>query len=82
MAEPGHEPRPIIKTRVGYIAAWIGIVVIIAGLLVIWISGLWGTFFGVLMIGTLFFVGIALPYIIDNVAEVMKRRVRNEKPNK
>lgn len=83
MAESGHKPRPMIRTRAGYIAAWAGIVVIVLGLGAIWLSGLWGTFFGVLTIGTLFFVGIALPYIIDNVSEaIQKRRAQNEKPDK
>ncbi|MBN1808514.1 MAG: hypothetical protein JW909_05560 [Planctomycetes bacterium] len=72
----------MIRTRAGYLASWAGIGVIGVGLAGLFAFDLFGTFFGVLVMASLFFAGITLPYIIDSVAfGLQERRGRNETPD-
>lgn len=66
----------VVRTRIGYFAMMAGVVlnVLVVGLL--FAFDVFGTPFGVLVLSTMFFVGLVIPYVIDWIAWKLSERGR------
>lgn len=71
-----RKPNSLIRTRIGYYAVLVGAVlnILVIGLLLL--TDTFGTPFGVLVIGTMFFIGLVMPYTIDWLACWLKERAK------